>query len=100
MHWGGQLAKAVAKLIVKKGKLATLKLPYGEVRLMSKNYPATVTQVGNAGVNQKSWGIVWVGYVGIKICQITHAMPFYILGFHVPSSCLCSSWSIQTEWLY
>jgi large subunit ribosomal protein L2 len=56
LHWGGQLAKAVAKLIVKKGKLATLKLPYGEVRLMSKNYPATVTQVGNAGVNQKSWG--------------------------------------------
>nr|GEV42964.1 ribosomal protein L2, chloroplastic [Tanacetum cinerariifolium] len=34
----GQLARAVgavAKLIAKEGKLATLKLPYGEVRLIS-----------------------------------------------------------------
>ena len=56
---GGQLARAagaVAKLIAKEGKSATLKLPSGEVRLISKNCPATVGQVGNVGVNQKSLG--------------------------------------------
>ncbi|KAM3359073.1 hypothetical protein P3S68_022006 [Capsicum galapagoense] len=54
---GGQLARAagaIAKLIAKEGKSATLKLPSGEVRLISKNYSATVGQVGNVGVNQKS----------------------------------------------
>ncbi|KAM3238665.1 hypothetical protein P3L10_013698 [Capsicum annuum] len=54
---GGQLARAagaVAKLIAKEGKSATLKLPSGEVRLISKNCSATVGQVGNVGVNQKS----------------------------------------------
>ncbi|TYI88140.1 hypothetical protein E1A91_D04G185900v1 [Gossypium mustelinum] len=53
---GGQLARAVgviAKLIAKEGKPATLKLPSGEVRLISKNCSATVGQVGNVGVNQK-----------------------------------------------
>ena len=40
------------------------------------------------------------GYIGIKICRITHVMIFYILGLPVPSSGLCSSCSIQTEWLY
>ncbi|TYG94643.1 hypothetical protein ES288_A11G204500v1 [Gossypium darwinii] len=56
---GGQLARAagaVAKLIAKEGKSATLKLPSGEVRLISKNCSATVGQVGNVGVNQKSLG--------------------------------------------
>jgi len=56
---GGQLARAagaVAKLIAKEGKSVTLKLPYGEVRWISKNYSATVKQVRNAGVNQKSLG--------------------------------------------
>nr|YP_009353268.1 ribosomal protein L2 [Passiflora edulis]YP_009353284.1 ribosomal protein L2 [Passiflora edulis]APL97587.1 ribosomal protein L2 [Passiflora edulis]APL97603.1 ribosomal protein L2 [Passiflora edulis] len=56
---GGQLARAagaVAKLIAKEGKSATLKLPSGEVRLISKNCSATVGQVGNAGVKQKSLG--------------------------------------------
>ncbi|XP_065861734.1 large ribosomal subunit protein uL2cz [Euphorbia lathyris] len=56
---GGQLARAagaVAKLIAKEGKSATLKLPSGEVRLISKNCSATVGQVGNTGVNQKSLG--------------------------------------------
>nr|YP_009542260.1 ribosomal protein L2 [Tetraena mongolica]AYU56600.1 ribosomal protein L2 [Tetraena mongolica]AYU56724.1 ribosomal protein L2 [Tetraena mongolica]QHD45525.1 ribosomal protein L2 [Tetraena mongolica]QHD45533.1 ribosomal protein L2 [Tetraena mongolica]UZU69706.1 ribosomal protein L2 [Tetraena mongolica] len=54
---GGQLARAagaVAKLIAKEGKSATLKLPSGEVRLISKNCSATVGQVGNVGVGQKS----------------------------------------------
>ncbi|KAG8486542.1 hypothetical protein CXB51_020024 [Gossypium anomalum] len=56
---GGQLARAtgvVTKLIAKEGKSATLKLPSREVRLISKNCSATVGQVGNVGVNQKSLG--------------------------------------------
>uniref|UniRef100_A0A452XDE6 Large ribosomal subunit protein uL2 C-terminal domain-containing protein n=1 Tax=Aegilops tauschii subsp. strangulata TaxID=200361 RepID=A0A452XDE6_AEGTS len=56
---GGQLARAagaVAKLIAKEGKSATLRLPSGEVRLVSQNSLATVGQVGNVGVNQKSLG--------------------------------------------
>jgi ribosomal protein L2 len=56
---GGQLARAagvVAKLIAKEGKLATLRLPSGEVCLVSQNCLATVRQVGNVGVNQKSLG--------------------------------------------
>ena len=54
---GGQLARAagaVAKLIAKEGKSATLKLPSGEVRLISKkkkNCSATIRQVKNVGVN-------------------------------------------------
>nr|YP_010567415.1 ribosomal protein L2 [Plicosepalus curviflorus]UZC33656.1 ribosomal protein L2 [Plicosepalus curviflorus] len=46
---GGQFARAagaVAKLIAKEGKSATLKLPSGEVRLISQNCSATVGQVG------------------------------------------------------
>nr|YP_009441024.1 ribosomal protein L2 [Adenophora divaricata]ARO35001.1 ribosomal protein L2 [Adenophora divaricata] len=56
---GGQLARAggaVAKLIAKEGKSATLKLPSGEVRLISKKCSATVGQVGNLGVKQTSLG--------------------------------------------
>ena len=56
---GGQLARAagaVAKLIAKEGKSATLRLPSGEVRLVSQNCLATVGQLGNVGVNQKSLG--------------------------------------------
>ncbi|KAI5022422.1 hypothetical protein ZWY2020_059152 [Hordeum vulgare] len=56
---GGQLARAVgvvAKLIAKEGKSATLRLPSGEVRLVSQNCLAIVGQVGNVGVNQKSLG--------------------------------------------
>ncbi|KAF4347484.1 hypothetical protein F8388_002432, partial [Cannabis sativa] len=54
---GGQLARAagaVAKLIAKEGKSVTLKLPSREVRLIPKNCSATVGQVGNVGVNQKT----------------------------------------------
>ncbi|KAG7028824.1 50S ribosomal protein L2, chloroplastic, partial [Cucurbita argyrosperma subsp. argyrosperma] len=50
---GGQLARAtsaVAELIAKEEKSATLKLPSGEARLISKNCSATIQQVGNAGV--------------------------------------------------
>nr|WRW10978.1 ribosomal protein L2 [Aeginetia indica] len=56
---GGQLVRAAgteAKLIAKEGKSATVKLPSGEVRLISKNCSATVGQVGNVGANQKSLG--------------------------------------------
>nr|YP_009975446.1 ribosomal protein L2 [Drypetes longifolia]QNK04788.1 ribosomal protein L2 [Drypetes longifolia] len=56
---GGQLARAagtVGKLIAKEGKSATLKLPSGEVRLTSQNCSATVGQVGNVGVRNKSLG--------------------------------------------
>ena len=45
-----------AKLIAKEGKSATLKLPSGEVCLISKNCSATIGQVENVGVNQKSLG--------------------------------------------
>jgi large subunit ribosomal protein L2 len=47
-----QLARAagvVTKLNAKEGKSATLKLSFGEVRLISKNCSATVEQVGNVG---------------------------------------------------
>nr|UDZ60829.1 ribosomal protein L2 [Sagittaria guayanensis] len=54
---GGQLARAagaVAKVIAKEGKSATLRLPSGEVRLISQNCLATVGQVGNVGAKLKS----------------------------------------------
>jgi large subunit ribosomal protein L2 len=60
---GGQLARsvgAVAKLIAKEGKSATLKLPSGEVRLISKNCSTTVGQIGNVGVNQHGVVVVVV----------------------------------------
>jgi large subunit ribosomal protein L2 len=58
---GGQLTRftsAIAKLIAKERKLATLKLPPEEVRLIFKNFSAIVGQVGNAGVNHKFLGKV------------------------------------------
>nr|YP_009967091.1 ribosomal protein L2 [Climacium dendroides]QOP57345.1 ribosomal protein L2 [Climacium dendroides] len=56
---GGQLVRtagAVAKLIAKEGQLATLRLPSGEVRLISQNSLATIGQIGNADANNKSMG--------------------------------------------
>nr|YP_009994413.1 ribosomal protein L2 [Cuscuta approximata]QNP08559.1 ribosomal protein L2 [Cuscuta approximata] len=56
---GGQLARAagaMAKLIAKEGKSATLKLPSGEVRFISQKCSATIGQVGNVGFNQKNLG--------------------------------------------
>nr|YP_010760475.1 ribosomal protein L2 [Cuscuta nevadensis]WEY30418.1 ribosomal protein L2 [Cuscuta nevadensis] len=65
---GGQLARAAgaaAKLIAKEGKSATLKLPSGELRFISKQCLATVGQVGNIGVNKKRLGSAgvkrWLG---------------------------------------
>ncbi|MBA0648689.1 hypothetical protein Goklo_016367, partial [Gossypium klotzschianum] len=51
---GGQLVRvvgAVAKLIAKERKSATLKLPSREVHLIFKNCSATVEQLENVGVN-------------------------------------------------
>jgi hypothetical protein len=42
----------------------------------------------------------WIYRKGIQIRRIAHVMIFYILGLRVPSSSLCSSCSIQIEWLY
>nr|YP_010589279.1 ribosomal protein L2 [Isoetes wormaldii]WAB48106.1 ribosomal protein L2 [Isoetes wormaldii] len=56
---GGQLARAagaVAKLIAKEGQLATLRLPSGEVRLVSQNCLATIGQVGNVDANNRTLG--------------------------------------------
>lgn len=56
---GGQLARAagaVAKLIAKEGRLATLRSPSGEVRLISQDCLATVGQIGNADINNKNFG--------------------------------------------
>ncbi len=56
---GGQLVRTagtVAKLIAKEGQLATLRLPSGEVRLISQNSLATIGQIGNADANNKSLG--------------------------------------------
>ena len=47
---GGQLARAagsVAQLVAKEGCFVTLRLPSGEIRLVSKNCWATIGQVGN-----------------------------------------------------
>nr|GLL37937.1 ribosomal protein L2 [Ipomoea trifida] len=76
---GGQLARAesaVAKLIAKEGKSATIKLPSGEVRLISKNCSATVGQVGNVGVNQKS-----LGRAGAKRWLVASSFPSSVTVF-------------------
>ena len=47
---GGQLVRAagtVAQIVAKEGKLVTLRLPSGEVRLISENWWATIGRVGN-----------------------------------------------------
>jgi len=56
---GGQLVRtagAVAKLIAKENNLATLRLPSGEVRLISQNCLATVGQIGNVDANNRTIG--------------------------------------------
>lgn len=65
---GGKLVRAagtVAKLIAKEGKLATIRLPSGEIRLIPQKCLATVGQVGNVDIiNQrkgKAGSIRWIG---------------------------------------
>nr|YP_009113812.1 ribosomal protein L2 [Stangeria eriopus]AFR45458.1 ribosomal protein L2 [Stangeria eriopus]BAR93419.1 ribosomal protein L2 [Stangeria eriopus] len=56
---GGQLARAagaVAELIAKEGRSTTLRLPSGEVRLISENCSATIGQVGNVNANNRTFG--------------------------------------------
>nr|YP_006666476.1 ribosomal protein L2 [Trebouxiophyceae sp. MX-AZ01]AFQ93831.1 ribosomal protein L2 [Trebouxiophyceae sp. MX-AZ01] len=56
---GGQLARAagaVAQLIAKEGDLATIRLPSGEVRLVSNTCWATIGQVGNSDANNLTIG--------------------------------------------
>nr|WDD58056.1 ribosomal protein L2 [Haplothismia exannulata] len=65
---GGQFARAAgseAKLISKEGKFVTLRLPSGEIHLISKNCSATVGQVGNDPTkkkkNRKAGSKRWLG---------------------------------------
>nr|YP_010444776.1 ribosomal protein L2 [Schizaea fistulosa]UTJ90210.1 ribosomal protein L2 [Schizaea fistulosa] len=56
---GGQLVRAAgtaAKTIAKEGRLATPRLPSGEVRLVSRNCFATVGRVGNIDISKKGLG--------------------------------------------
>lgn len=56
---GGQLARAagaVAQLVAKQGKFVTLRLPSGEIRLVSKYCWATIGQVGNVEANNVRLG--------------------------------------------
>ena len=56
---GAQLVRTagtLAKLIAKEGQLATLRLPSGEVRLVSQKSLATIGQIGNVDANNKNLG--------------------------------------------
>jgi large subunit ribosomal protein L2 len=56
---GGQLVRsagAVAQLVAKEGEFVTLRLPSGEVRLVSKKCWATIGQVGNMDAMNLSLG--------------------------------------------
>jgi large subunit ribosomal protein L2 len=65
---GGELVRAagtLAQLVAKEGKYATLRLPSGEVRLVSKDCWATIGQVGNIDINNitvgKAGKVRWKG---------------------------------------
>nr|QYB18314.1 ribosomal protein L2 [Sphaerocarpos texanus] len=65
---GGQLVRAagtVAKVIAKEGQLVTLRLPSGEIRLISQKCLATIGQIGNVDVNNlrigKAGSKRWLG---------------------------------------
>nr|WIA67597.1 ribosomal protein L2 [Apopellia endiviifolia]WIA67685.1 ribosomal protein L2 [Apopellia endiviifolia]WIA67861.1 ribosomal protein L2 [Apopellia endiviifolia] len=65
---GGQLVRAaggVAKVVAKEGQLVTLKLPSGEIRLISQKCLATIGQVGNVDANNlrigKAGSNRWLG---------------------------------------
>nr|YP_010270991.1 ribosomal protein L2 [Pteris semipinnata]UJY97936.1 ribosomal protein L2 [Pteris semipinnata] len=53
---GGQLVRAagaVAKIVAKEGRLATLRLPSSEIRLVPQDCLASVGRVGNIDINSK-----------------------------------------------
>jgi large subunit ribosomal protein L2 len=65
---GGQLARAagaVIQIVAKQGRFVTLRLPSGEIRLVSKNCWATIGQVGNIEANNlilgKAGRTRWLG---------------------------------------
>nr|YP_009690964.1 ribosomal protein L2 [Pecluma dulcis]QEG57744.1 ribosomal protein L2 [Pecluma dulcis] len=56
---GGQLVRsagAAAKVVAKEGKLATLRLPSNEIRLISHNCLASIGRVGNIDINNEGLG--------------------------------------------
>lgn len=56
---GGQIARAagtIAQIVAKEGRLATVRLPSGEVRLVSQQCVATVGQIGHVDANNRSMG--------------------------------------------
>lgn len=56
---GGQMVRAagaMAQVVAKEGKMVTLKLPSGEVRMFRKECYATIGQVGNVEANNISIG--------------------------------------------
>lgn len=56
---GGQLARAAGasvQIIAKEGKNITVRLPSGEIRLISKNAWGTIGQVGNTEINNLTIG--------------------------------------------
>lgn len=56
---GGRLVRAagtVAKIIAKEGRLVTLRLPSGEIRLLSQKCLATVGQIGSIDANNVRMG--------------------------------------------
>lgn len=66
---GGQFVRAagtVAQIIAKEGNFVTLRLPSGEIRLISKNCWATIGQVGNTDAKNLTVGkagrMRWFGY--------------------------------------
>jgi large subunit ribosomal protein L2 len=66
---GGQIARSAGSLVVlaaKEGKLAHLKLPSGEVRLIPLKCNATIGQVGNIDHEKIVWGKAgksrWMGF--------------------------------------
>jgi large subunit ribosomal protein L2 len=66
---GGQLVRAagtVAQIVAKENNLVTLRLPSGEVRLISQNCWATIGRVGNSDITNITLGKAgrkrWLGY--------------------------------------
>ena len=56
---GGQLVRAAgssAQLVAKEGQFVTIRLPSGEIRLISKKCWATIGQVGNYDANNLTIG--------------------------------------------
>lgn len=49
-------AGAAAKVVAKEGKLATLRLPSNEIRLISQNCLASIGRIGNIDINNEGLG--------------------------------------------